>query len=207
MMRPTQSSASKASEKALTPPRKPTVALSVKKPANKADGKLPRVIRRFGPGPTAPAEGSFRAVATTPANQPAAEDEADAPVEEAVQSAETTGDQAPLPSNVDEPTTAQEIAPVVENIASAEEAIELAKEVEGEAELLEQPHSEEHTDEAAKNVATLVEQTEALSLEDAPETEFPEDNGHQKNEEVNEDSAIGEEDHVDQHQVTEASEK
>jgi len=86
------------------------------------------------------------------------------------------------------------VALLVENIASAEEAIEAAKEIEGEAALPEPSHDQEHADEAVENVDTLVKQTEALSLEDTPHTP-PSVNGHHKDDEANDESASGDEEH------------
>ncbi|KAK0655652.1 hypothetical protein B0T16DRAFT_318829 [Cercophora newfieldiana] len=169
MMRPTQASKSKITDKAITPPRKPAAAAHAKTEASKASG---RTVRRLVP----------RAAA---------------------------GSTTAGPSR---PTTAEDIAPVVENIASAEEAIEVAKEIEGEVELPPPTHIEENTEEeeeeeedAVENVDTLVERTEAWSLEDAPETKAPEVNGHHKEDEAKEESVLDDDEPV--YLAPEASEK
>ncbi|KAK0632457.1 hypothetical protein B0T14DRAFT_490820 [Immersiella caudata] len=225
MTRPTQASQSRVTDKAITPPRKPSVPAAAKNPWSKTDDKavrriVPRAAAAAGPSRAQPASTGLVGRPSAPIKSgdpppsgntsPSTVVGPSAPAKEAAQSAEKVDEQGSLPpkeepssSNAKPSTTAQEIAPVVENIASAEEAIQVAKELEGEVELPSSTHEEEITDE--ENVDTLVEQTEALSLEDAPETKSLEVDGHHENDEANKNSELGGEEQ-DQ-QITEASEK
>lgn len=194
MMRPTQASASKVHDKVVTPPRKAAPATTVRKQAlaTKVEAKA---VKKPAPRVAATAGSSTRAAANSSTRKPnaTAAIEHTVPAKEQAKSARAVEEPEPspvsIPADVEEETTAQEIALAVENVATAEEVIKVAKEAEGEAELPEPSQYEVHSEPSVEeeHLDALVEQTEALSLEDSPESEAAEENDD-KDDEAKEDS-------------------
>lgn len=128
MMRPTQASASKTTEKVqITPPRR-VAATGPKKPATvkpmrKAVGRSPGAASSSGQSQTSAAQ------------KVAVEAEHVAPSDEADETAKGGEGDASLPAASGQESTAQEVAPLVEQSATAEEVIEVAKEAEGQVTL------------------------------------------------------------------------
>ncbi|KAK1757337.1 hypothetical protein QBC47DRAFT_154225 [Echria macrotheca] len=194
MMRPTAASASKVHDKVpTTPPRKPTIASTVKKQPVKADGKA---IRKVASKP-ATAAGPSQVAESSTANQLAVEAEQTATAEEAIEVAKEIEGEVALGTDTGEQSTAQEVADAAEHMENADEAIEIAKAIEGESAVAE--HAEEDARSTEENVDEVADNVKQLSLADQPSTDEPLPNG--KHEQVDiEDKAAGEE--LDKEQVT-----
>ncbi|KAK3362543.1 hypothetical protein B0T25DRAFT_8370 [Lasiosphaeria hispida] len=194
MMRPTQASSSKTTEKLpVTPPRKPSLSPAARRPATRTEGKFtsrrgtPKAVvvnsasgSGSGPGSGSheqlPSAASQVAVVTKPSAvetkpttdeiKPATvEAEQAVPVEPVAEVVSPTEENVDPAANVDK-TTAEEVAPVVEQAATAEEAIRVAKEIEGEIAIPEPPRAEDDIEKTPHDVDELVAVVRKLSLED-----------------------------------------
>ncbi|GAB1310574.1 hypothetical protein MFIFM68171_00784 [Madurella fahalii] len=125
MMRPTQSSASKTTEKVQTTPPRRAAATGTKKPAV---GKPIKKVVAKSPGAASPSGQSQ----SSAAHRIATEAEHAATAAEIIETAKAAEGEATLPAEAGQKSAAREVAPVVEQSETAEEVIEATKRLEGE---------------------------------------------------------------------------